>query len=92
MLIKEDKNKIIKKFAKSEKDTGSTEVQIALLSKRIAQISDHLKVYPKDNHSKLGLIKLVGKRKTFFDYLKKHDLNNYEKLIKKLEAEKTATN
>ena len=92
MLVKEDKNKIIKKFAKSGTDTGSVEIQIALLSKRIAQISQHLKLFPKDNHSKLGLIKLVGKRKTFFNYLKKNDLKNYENLIKKLELEKTTVN
>lgn len=92
MLVKEDKNKIIKKFAKSGTDTGSVEIQIALLSKRIDQISQHLKLFPKDNHSKLGLIKLVGKRKTFFNYLKKNDLKNYENLIKKLELEKTTVN
>lgn len=92
MLVKEDKNKIIKKFAKSDTDTGSVEIQIALLSKRIDQISDHLKLFPKDNHSKLGLMKLVGKRRTFLNYLKKNDLKNYEKLLKNLELEKTTVN
>ena len=84
MLNKEEKNKIIKEFAKSEKDSGSSEVQIALLSKRINQIADHLKTFPKDKHSKLGLLKLVSKRKTFYNYLKKNDRSSYQSLVKKL--------
>lgn len=84
MLNKENKNKIIKQFAKSEKDTGSCETQIAVISERIKQISDHLKQFPKDNHSRLGLIKLVGKRKSFLGYLKKKNLGEYNNLVKQL--------
>ena len=87
MLNKENKNKIIKQFAKSENDTGSSQVQIALLCKRIRQISDHLKLFPKDTHSRLGLIKLVGKRRAFYDYLKRKDRSGYENLIKQLKEE-----
>ena len=84
MLNKEEKNNIIKKFAKSENDSGSSEVQIALLSKRINQIAGHLKTFPKDKSSKLGLLKLVSKRRAFYDYLKKHDRDGYQTLMKKL--------
>jgi len=84
MLNKENKNKIIKQFAKSETDTGSCEVQIALLSERIREISGHLKQFPKDNHSRLGLVKLVGKRKSFLGYLKKKDLSGYNNFVKQL--------
>ncbi|MFH0898695.1 MAG: 30S ribosomal protein S15 [bacterium] len=71
MLSKEDKNKIISTFARSKNDTGSSEVQVALLSARIRQISDHLQKFPKDKHSRRGLIMLVGRRKSYFNYLKK---------------------
>ena len=84
MLSKEEKTKFVKEFAKSENDTGSYDVQIALLSKRIRSISKHLKSFPKDTHSKLGLIKLVGKRRSFYSHLKKTDNNNYQSLMKKL--------
>ena len=85
MLSKEEKEKIIKEFGKSENDTGSCEVQIALLSERIKQISQHLKSFPKDKHSRRGLLRLVGKRRAFFNYLKKSDVSQYEKLMKVFE-------
>jgi small subunit ribosomal protein S15 len=84
MLSKEEKNNIIKEFAISEKDSGSSEVQIALLSKRIHQIADHLKTFPKDKSAKLGLLKMVSKRRAFYNYLKKNDRDNYQKFVKKL--------
>ncbi len=84
MLSKECKGKIIKEFAKSEKDSGSCEVQVAVLSNRINQIAEHLKSFPKDNSSRFGLVKLVGKRRTFYNYLKKNDKGCYLGLVKKL--------
>ena len=86
MLNKETKNELISKFAKSEKDTGSSEVQIAILSERINQIANHLKSFPKDKHSRLGLVKLVGKRRVFYNYLKNRDKQSYEKLIAELKV------
>lgn len=84
MLSKDDKEKILKKFAKTTNDSGSCQVQIALLSERINQISNHLKAFPKDKHSRLGLVKLVGKRKTLYNYIKKHDLVGYKSFVKQL--------
>ena len=81
MLSKELKSKVIDKFKKSENDTGSSQVQIGILTQRISQISDHLKAFPKDKHSRFGLVKLVGKRKTFLSYLKKKDKSVYNDLI-----------
>ena len=88
MLNKETKSKIIKNFAKSENDTGSSQVQVAILSERINQISEHLKKFPKDKHSRLGLIKIVGKRRVFLNYLKKSDLDGYKDLVKGLKDKK----
>lgn len=84
MLTKEKKEKIIKDFCQSEKDTGSSEVQIALLTERIKQISEHLQSFPKDKHSRRGLLKLVGNRRTFIGYLKKIDVKRYENIKSKL--------
>jgi small subunit ribosomal protein S15 len=84
MLAKENKDKIIKKFAVSEKDTGSSEVQIALFSERINQIAKHLKEFPKDNHSRRGLVILVCKRRSFGKYLKRKKPEEYKKLMDKL--------
>lgn len=69
MLSKAQKQEIIKRYAQSEKDSGSTSVQIALLTERINQISEHLKSFPKDKHSRQGLLKLVGKRRRLYSYL-----------------------
>ncbi len=78
------KMEIIKKFARSEGDTGSTEVQIALLSERIKYLTEHLKVNKKDHSSRLGLLKLVGQRKRLLRYLKKKDFDTYTKVITEL--------
>ncbi len=83
-LEKEDKQKIIKEWQRFEGDTGSPEVQIAILTERIKQITEHLKVHKKDVHSRYGLIKLVGKRKRLLRYLKKEDFVKYQEVIKKL--------
>lgn len=84
MLKSKDKKKIVEAHRVHEKDTGSAEVQIALLSKRIDELTDHLKKHKKDNHSRRGLLKMVSKRKKFLEYLSKKDKPAYEKLIKKL--------
>lgn len=76
MLTKNQKSKIIKDFSKTEKDAGSVEVQIALLSERIKQISKHLKLFPKDKHSRIGLVKLVGKKRRLSRYLEKNKTNH----------------
>jgi len=77
MLTKEKKEEIIKKFRRDEKDTGSSGVQVALLTERISEISQHLKSFPKDKHSRRGLIKLVGKRRSFMKYLKNNEKDRY---------------
>ena len=82
MLNKEVKDKIIKQHATHANDTGSSQVQIALLTARINQISEHLKNFPKDYHSQRGLSKLVGQRRALLNYLKRNDLASYENLTK----------
>jgi small subunit ribosomal protein S15 len=84
MLNKKQKQNLIKDFAKHEKDTGSAEVQIAILTKRIEALAEHLKQNPKDFSSRRGLLMLVGKRRRFLQYLKNTDLKSYEKVAKKL--------
>ena len=84
MLEVEKKNEIIGKFRTHEKDTGSPEIQIALLSARIDYLSEHFKVHAKDHHSRRGLLKLVGKRRRLLDYLKKKDVERYREMIKRL--------
>ncbi len=83
-MLQEIKNKIIKDFGISANDTGSCEVQIALISERIREISTHLGVAKKDNHSRLGLLKLVGKRRTFLKYLKRTSPESHDVLLGKL--------
>lgn len=83
-LDKAKKNEIIKNFRIHEKDTGSSELQIALLSERINSLTEHFKTHKKDHHSRHGLIKLVGRRRKLLDYLKREDNEKYQKLIKKL--------
>lgn len=83
-LKKEVKQELIKKSALHEKDTGSPEVQIALLSQRIQILSEHLKVHKKDNSSRRGLLQMVGKRRRLLAYLKKKDIKRYEKVAKKI--------
>ncbi len=75
------KNEIIKKFGRNENDTGSSEVQIALLSERIAQLTEHLKTFKKDHASRLGLLKLVGQRRRLMRYFKRTDRTAYDKLV-----------
>lgn len=84
MLKKEKKNEIIKKYAIKEGDTGSVEVQVALLTEEIKILTEHLKTNIHDFHSKRGLLVKVGKRKSLLEYLKRTDINRYRELIKKL--------
>ena len=83
-LAKEVKAKIIKDYARSENDTGSPEVQIAILSKEIEQLTEHLKVHIHDYHSRRGLLVKVGQRRNMLQYLAKKDIQSYRELIKKL--------
>lgn len=83
-LTVDEKKKIISKFATHEKDTGSPEVQIAILTEQISRLSEHLKGHKKDNHSRRGLLKMVGKRRRLLEYLKKKDAEGYEKVSKEL--------
>jgi len=76
-MNKETKTEIIKKYARSENDTGSPEVQIALLTERINELTEHLKANPKDHHSRRGLLLMVGKRRSLLDYLVKEDIERY---------------
>lgn len=76
----EQKIDVIKKFQRKEGDTGSPEVQIALMTNRIAHLTEHLKLHPKDNHTRRGLLKLVGKRKSLLKYLEKTDLEKFRAL------------
>ena len=80
----EKKQEIIKNFRRDEKDTGSSEVQIALLTERINELTEHLKVHKKDNHSRRGLLKMVGKRRNLLNYLAKKDEASYKALVEKL--------
>jgi len=79
-----NKQDIINKFKVSEADTGSIDVQIALLTERINLLSGHLKIHPKDNHSRRGLLKMVGRRKKLLAYIKSRDIEKYRELISKL--------
>ena len=88
MLEKEEKNKIINDFKINPKDTGSPEVQIALMTNRINYLTEHFSTHKKDFHSKQGLLKLVGKRKNLLNYLRKKDIDSYNKVIKKLNIRK----
>ncbi len=83
-----EKAEIIAKFAAHEGDTGSSEVQIALLTERINHLNEHLKVHKQDNHSRRGLLKMVGKRRGLLDYLKAKDIERYRAVIAALELRK----
>ena len=87
-LTKEEKQKIVKEYARNEKDTGSTEIQIAILTQEINDLTEHLKIHTHDYHSKRGLLMKVGKRRSLLDYLKKNDVVAYRELIKKLNIRK----
>lgn len=84
MLLKDEKTQLITDFAVHEGDTGSPEVQIAVLTRRIQQLTEHLKVNKKDHHSRRGLLQMVGKRKKFLNYLMKKDINRYRVIIERL--------
>ncbi len=87
-LVKEDKKDIIDKFKAHEGDTGSTEVQVAILTSKINMLNEHLKKNKKDHHSRRGLVMMVGSRKRLLGYLKNNDISRYKKLIKKLKLRK----
>ncbi|OIO05332.1 MAG: 30S ribosomal protein S15 [Elusimicrobia bacterium CG1_02_63_36] len=88
MITKEKKTDIIKKFQASAKDVGSSPIQVAMLTQRIREISDHMKTHKKDYASQVGLLKLVSQRRSLLAYIKKHDLDGYGKLIKELDLRK----
>ncbi len=88
MLDPKEKKKIIEKYKVHEKDTGSSEVQIALFSEKIEQLTEHLKEHKKDNHSRRGLLKMVSKRRKLLDYLEKEDAKRYASIIKKLKLKR----
>ena len=83
-LTKEEKQEIIGKHGRTETDTGSPEVQIAMLTKRINDLTEHLRTHKKDHYSRRGLLKLVGQRRRFLNYLQREDLEGYRALIKEL--------
>jgi small subunit ribosomal protein S15 len=83
-LTKEQKSELIGKFGSNGKDTGSTGVQVALLTQRISELTEHLKVHKHDHHSRRGLLKLVGRRRRLLTYMQRHDLDGYRALIKEL--------
>ena len=84
MLTKETKEQIIKDYARTEGDTGSPEVQVAILTYRIKELTEYLKTNHKDHHSRRGLLKMVGKRRGLLDYLKRIDIERYRTLIERL--------
>ena len=83
-MTKERKQEVINTYKREEKDTGSPEVQIALLTERINELTEHLKVHKKDNHSRRGLLKMVGKRRNLLNYVAKKDINRYRDIVAKL--------
>jgi small subunit ribosomal protein S15 len=83
-LTKEQKTELVGRYGSGEKDTGSTKVQIALLTQRITELTEHMKVHKHDHHSRRGLLKMVGRRRRLLTYLQKHDLEGYRALIKEL--------
>ena len=87
-MTKERKQEIISNYKREENDTGSPEVQIAILTERIAELTEHLKVHKKDNHSRRGLLKMIGKRRNLLNYLAKKDINRYREIAQKLSLRK----
>ncbi len=87
-LTKEKKEELVKTYGANEKDTGATEVQIALLTSRVNELTEHFKRHPKDNNSRRGLLKLVGQRRRLLAYLKKRNLTKYREIIDKLDLRK----
>ncbi len=87
-LAKEIKEEVVKTFGTNDKDTGRTEVQIALLTKRVEELTEHFKRHPKDNNSRRGLLKIVGQRRRLLAYLRKRDLDKYREIIERLSLRK----
>ena len=87
-MTKEEKFEIVKKFGKNDKDSGKSEVQIALLTKRINDLTEHFNVHLKDHHSRRGLMMMVGKRRKLLDYLMRKDIKRYREIIKELNIRK----
>ena len=84
MLTKEEKAKIMAEYGRVEKDTGSPEVQIAILTERFAELTEHLKIIQKDHHSRRGMLKMIGQRRGLLAYLKEIDIERYRSLIERL--------
>ena len=84
MITKEQKAELIKQYGKNEQDSGSAEVQVAILTARIKELTEHMKSHQKDFHTRRGLLMLVGKRRRLLSYIKKNDIENYRSLIKSL--------
>jgi len=84
MMTKDKKSQLLQDFKLKEGDTGSPEVQVALVTERITYLTEHFKSHPKDHASRRGLLKLVGQRRRLLDYLKKHDVNRYASLLERL--------
>jgi small subunit ribosomal protein S15 len=84
MITAERKRELLKQYGKGDKDTGSSEIQIALLTERIRELTEHFKTHKTDHHSRRGLLKLVGRRRKLLDYLKKKNVESYKKLIGEL--------
>ncbi len=87
-MTAERKQEVIQTYKRDEKDTGSPEVQIALLTERINELTEHLKVHKKDNHSRRGLLKMVGKRRNLLNYLSRKDEERYKAIVEKLNLRK----
>ena len=87
-MTKERKTEIIKNFGRDEKDTGSSEVQVALLTERMNELAAHLKLHKKDNHPRRGIFQMVGKRRNLLNYLSKNDLPKYREVVEKLNLRK----
>ena len=87
-MTKERKQELINIYKREENDTGSPEVQIALLTERILELTEHLKSHKNDNHSRRGLLKMIGKRRNLLNYLAEKDINRYREIVKKLNLRK----
>ena len=83
-LLKEQKSQVIQEFRRGDADTGSPEVQVAILTRRIQELTDHLKTHATDHHSRRGLLQMVGKRRRLLDYLRREDIGRYRELIQRL--------
>lgn len=83
-ITKERAQELIKEYGKGDSDSGSAEVQVAIMTERIKNLTEHLKAHKKDNHTRRGLMQLIGKRRGLLKYIKKRDINEYRELIKKL--------